>query len=58
LVTPCSAYKEYRDEHAVPINDSRDALLERFLGTRGIIASTATMKTCRQGWKHIKRKKY
>jgi ribosomal protein S18 len=51
-------YKEYRDEHAVPISDSRYALLERFLGARGMIASTATTKTCRQGQKHIKRNIY
>lgn len=38
-------YKEYSDEHAVPSKDSLFALLARFLGTSGIMPSTATMIT-------------
>lgn len=50
--TPYSEYKEYREEHAVPINERRYALWERNLGTNGKIPSIATAKTCK-----VKKKK-
>lgn len=42
---PYREYKEYNEEHAVPINASLYALLEWPLGTSGKTASTATMNT-------------
>lgn len=45
--TPYSVYKEYKEEHAVPMNESRYALFVRFVYIRGNIARTATTKTCR-----------
>jgi hypothetical protein len=42
---PCREYNEYSEEHAEPIKESRYALFERFVGIRGIIASTATRST-------------
>ena len=54
ITTPYSEYKEYREEHAVPMNESRYALWERNLGIKGKIASTATINTCKyQGKENI-----
>ena len=44
-VTPFIEYKEYSKEHAVPIKESWYALFDRYLGTRGNMASTVTMNT-------------
>lgn len=44
-ITPCSEYKKYKEEHAVPRNDKRYAWWERFRGTRRKVARTVTTKT-------------
>jgi hypothetical protein len=39
-------YKEYADEHIVPSNERRYALLEIWLGRTGSIPRLATTSTC------------